>query len=301
MPRWGVLLGGLALCLLTGCISDTQGSASSWTETFRKFNTGKIGEMVQIDVALLERPVGDAFLNKEIWNPDFTDEQILDLDQQQGLAKNGFRIGQIVGPTPENLHDMLTSERCCVNPRRLVAENGKTTLIRLGPILPLCKYNVYQDGQSKEVTLAKAHPSLEVIPRITDEGETHLKFIPKMEYGESRSNFHAAKDRKGWVMEILRDNHSYPQLGWEITLAPGKYLIVGTWLDRLETLGSQSLIERDLNSPVQRVLVLRTTHSGTHGDDAQIAPPVNPNPSNPAKGLPLAMQAKMTTFRAYGK
>jgi hypothetical protein len=301
MPRWGVWLAGFAACLLAGCVSDRQGSVSTWSERFRALNHGKTGNVVQIDVALIERPIGDSVLNSDIWSADCTDEQILNLDMHHKLWKNGFRIGQIVGPTPSNLYQMLTSERCCANPRRMVVEEGKTAIIRLGAVVARCKYTIDNDGVTTTEELLKAHPSLAVVPTITPEGNTLLRFVPKMEFGESISDFHAAKDRDGWVMEIHRDSKSYPELGWEITLPPNKFLIIGTWLDRPETLGSQSLIDRDSHSPVQRVLALRTTHSGLHGEDGLIAPTPDGGSGTQFKGMSLADYAKMSGYNGGGK
>ena len=297
MSRRGLWLAGLALSLIAGCLTDRQEVTHAWKDGFRKLNSGKTGNVVQIDVALIERPIGDPVVNTDVWNPDFTDEQLIPLDLRQLLAKNGFRVGQIVGATPDNLHSMLTSERSCANPRRLLVEDGKKAKIRLGPIVPKSQCVLHLAKKSTQEEWFKPHYSLEVFPEITTDGQTRLRFQPFVEHGENRSDFHAADDRSGWVMEVHRDIRTIPELAWEVTLPTNKYLVIGTWVKSESTLGAQSFIENEYSGPIQRLLVIRTNHSGYHGDDAQIAPGAPPEYSKGGP-LPIALQAQRSTIRA---
>jgi hypothetical protein len=52
---------------------------------------------------------------------------------------------------------------------------------------------------------------------------------------------------------------SYAALGFEVTLAPNEYILVGGRFDKPETLGHQCFVRADETKPVQRLLVIRTS------------------------------------------
>src|SRR5436305_7184312 len=95
--QWSLLLGLLAVPLL-GCAADGPVRSTSWLERLRPFH-GPVGpDVVQMDVALLERPVGDPALNQGLWA--LADEQVIALEQKGVLEDNGFRVAQVGGITP---------------------------------------------------------------------------------------------------------------------------------------------------------------------------------------------------------
>src|SRR5688572_25631778 len=115
-PRTALIYGLLAVCL-AGCTRPEVVHTTAWLDRLRA-GAGPTGpDVVQIDVALIERPAADAYLNSGLWQ--FVDEQVVVLERKAVLADNGFRVGQVGGITPAGLHDLLTSERSCANPRRL--------------------------------------------------------------------------------------------------------------------------------------------------------------------------------------
>ena len=83
-------------------------------------------------MALLECPLGDPFINRELWKS--TDEMMVDAERRIALEQNGLRVGQIVSMTPGALQDLLKSERACLNPRRRLLPAGQTVTVKAGGV-----------------------------------------------------------------------------------------------------------------------------------------------------------------------
>jgi hypothetical protein len=270
---------GLLLCaILAGCAGPDAGRSTSWfkpaagSPALRK-------DIVQIDVALLELPVGDPFINRELWNN--TDEQVVDLEHKAQVDDNGFRIGQIVGMTPSRLQALLTSKRSCINPRRRLLPSGRQTDQLLGPTLAHASFRVKQSGETVGESLDQIQFLLEVVPTIAKDGRICLTFTPKAQYGETLPDLKPAADGSDWTYKLSKPCKSYPALGWKVTLNANDFLVVGGNIDQPQSLGYHAFIQEEADQQVQRLLVIRATHQGAGTDDL----------SRYGKSLPLAFQA----------
>jgi hypothetical protein len=248
---------------------------------------GPSGEdVVQMEIALLECPAGDRFLNHDLW--DGADEQGVNLECKPVLETNGFRVGQVGGLLPARLQALLTAPRSCPDPRRVQTHAGTPTPVLLGAVGPRCTFRLEHDG-CKEVALGeRAQCVLRLVPTLADEGRVLLRFTPEVQHGRSARALEAAKDPAGelrWAWEEKRPAEVYDWLAWEVTVAPNEYVVVGTRLDRPGTLGQRCFLTSD-EAPRQRLLVIRTA-------------PVSPE--QPAEALrrapPLALQASWTSAR----
>lgn len=294
MRRWAALALALATCQMAGCISEEPLRTSAWAERFRKFGYSEQAPVVQFEVRLIEQPVGDRYINRDLWR-EHTDDWVVG-DAKSVLEKNGFRVGRLVGQPPSELQRLMVSERSCINPRVLVKAAGKETQLHLGPVMTTCKCRVYHDDNVTEVELHQAQCSLMVVPTFTEDGKTRLKFTPKVRHGDHISQFRPASDRSGWLLEVGPQARLFPELSWEVTLAPNEYLLVGCMPERPDTLGFRSFVDCGSLAPVQRLLVLRTARSGDAGIDAEIAP--GPVDQSAANTISLAVQSSRTTVRA---
>lgn len=288
MP-WGstLLLGVLALCL-SGCAS-AKNQTTAWLNKLRPWSGPKGPDVIQMDVALVERPVGDGYLNRALWT--VADEQVVGLDNKAVLEDNGFRIGQIGGITPVELQSLLTSERSCANPRRISLRAGKSAQVVLGPEMNECAFQVAKDGEPLPIQLPKAQCQLEVIPSLTADGKVRLRFVPVVHHGATNLVPKPAPDRSGWLLVQERPTERYEDMAWEVTLAANEYLVVGGNFDRPETLGHQCFLRRDEPTPVQRLLVIRT------GQTLQEIPSPHTVANGPPKAASLACQAAWTKAR----
>ena len=125
MRQGRVLLWWLLAVLAGGCAHGLPARSTSWLDRLKSLPVPTGPDVIHIDVVLLERPIGDSYINQEVWMA--ADEQAIPLERKAVLEDNGFRIGQIGGATPAELQSLLTSERSCVNPRHLFLDHKSAT------------------------------------------------------------------------------------------------------------------------------------------------------------------------------
>src|SRR5262249_8842816 len=131
MRQGKALLWWLLAVLLAGCAEGSSAHSTSWFDGLRPFRVPSGSDLVNLEVVLLERPVGDPYINEDIWS--YADEQAVALERKAVLQDNGFRIGEIGGPTPAGLLSLLTSERCSSDPRHIFVHAGTPRPLPLGP------------------------------------------------------------------------------------------------------------------------------------------------------------------------
>src|SRR5262245_58702255 len=93
--------------LLTGCTTPQPDQHGSLLGRLRSAQTSAQANRIVMEAALIERPVGDPFINQELW--DRIDEQVIPLEHKSLIADNGFRVGIISGMPPPGLLTLLTS------------------------------------------------------------------------------------------------------------------------------------------------------------------------------------------------
>lgn len=283
------LLVGLLIGVLAGCSTSRPERTTSWMQ---QLNGPSGSDVVHLDVALLEVPLSDVYVSEGLW--EVADEQVVPMESKAMLEDNGFRVGQIGGLPPVGLQERLTSERSCVNPRRLQLRSGKATTLALGPTAGRLQFQLRQDGEETPMALEQAQSSLAVVPSLTREGRVRLQFTPQVKHGETSLNFKPASDRSGWTLQEQRPEETFAALRWEVTLSPNEYIVVGA-ADHPTSLGHQSFIRPNERVPVQRLLVIRagrlsaataSTLAAEADDDAL-----------PIPSTSLACQAAATTAR----
>jgi hypothetical protein len=260
---------------------------------------GVVGDdVVYLDVAIIERTLGDVFLNRELWNE--ADEEVvhvesepaISLERKRALVKNGFRVGQVGGLLPSKLHDLLTSERSCQT-RRIELHAGHETVLSCGPPWPQCHYRLLQDDSSASVDLEKARCELEVVPSLADQGHIRLHFTPRIKHGDVKTAFVPIRESDGqrrWDRQEDQAEEIYSWLNWTLTLVTNEYVVVGALIADGDTLGEQFFLTREEGRPiVQRLIVLRATHVPT---------PVH---ENLGRTSPLALRASLITARGRGE
>jgi len=293
VPRCGWLtLVPMLLCTLSGCLWPEEAERSSFMKRFQEKTISP--DHALIEIAILECPIRDEFINDHIWKR--VDELIVaDSDRRGALDENGFRIGQLVGPMPSELHEKLLDKQCCANPRALIFPANQTMPIMLGSLLPASAYDIVRQKLRTEVSLDQVRYGLDVSAQFTSDGKTKLTFTPKVENGEATLPFEAIPDRQRWEMRTGRASLKYPELSWEVTLGPNQYFIAGTRIERERTLGQASFIQIGGEASVQRLLVIRNCRSVTaheaHRNSVEELVRAD-------KAPPLALQATLPVSRA---
>ena len=225
------------------------------------FTTLAGDDVVQLDVYLVERPIADPCINREVW--ELADEQVLQ-DRKQVLEENGWRACVLGDSPPDSLQRLLHSERSCANPRRQFFHAGKPTQIVLGPVLPRLAVPLHQEAGVNAVDLDQGAMSLAGDVRLTDDGQITLHFAPQVRHGQQETMPRPVPGPSGelrWDVQVEQPTETYRGLGWEMTVPPKTYVAIGTRLDRPDTLGQIAFLNTEgLRS--QRLLVLRVTALG---------------------------------------
>jgi hypothetical protein len=258
MRRRTGLVPGLLLVCLAGCAHEQSVRRPNFLD--QAAQTVLAPDGVIIDVVVIERPLRDsAYLNQELW--DCTDEQVVSLEHKAVLEDNGFRVGHVVGMTPGRLQNLLTSQRWCASHWRQILSAGKSATFTVGRTVPEFRYRLVEDGRPADVALEKAQAFLVVVPTLTADGRTRLKFTPQIQYGDPLRDWRPDPERQDWEVSCRRRSLTYPDLGWEVTLAPNEYLVIGAVFDNPQSLGYQCFVQEQDQAPVQRLLAIRTTRS----------------------------------------
>ncbi len=293
MRCWWALV-PLLCCLPAGCLStDPERTASALPARFRP---ALDPQAVIIEFAQLERAVGDPYINRELWT--HIDQLAVDLEKKDVLETNGLRVGQLVGLTPADLQTLLTSERWCAKPYRRITSSGQAYTHELGPVLPHCDYDLHIGQQVHEVRVDRARFGLEVVPALAANGRTKLVFTPKVETGEQVLPFQPVPEHSKWEIKIERPSKAYKDLSWEVTLAPNEFLVIGTLLDKPNSLGYRAFVQDEGPDQVQRLLVIRTNRSLAGGAGGADGEPTLEELAGASASPPLAMQATVGVIRA---
>jgi hypothetical protein len=294
MRHGQALVLGLLIGLLAGCANDRPAGSSSWLDRWRPFRGPAAADVIEVRVALVERPPGDPFINQELWS--LADEQIVPLEQKLALEENGFRVGQIGGNTPAGLLTLLTSGRSNVNPRGFFVHANQPITVVLGPRMPLCSFQIQHERESAEVSVDKAQCIFSLVPSLTSDGRTRLMLTPQVHHGEKKLIPRAAEDGSGFVLQEEWPTNSYSSLAWEVTLTAHQCLVVGGRSDRPETLGYRCFLRRDESVPVQRLLVIHSCRLKPPSAFDMLAESRD-EAAAPSRAPPLALQAAWTKAR----
>ena len=254
---------GLALVLVSslgwvgGCLPTRPAPMPSLAGSRNGQHSEPDPNTVVLDLAFLERPIGDDYLNGELWTA--TDQHIVDIERQAELEDNGLRIGQVVGVMPGKLLKLLQSERACVNPLKRFVPCGEPTIQHLGPIQPRSRFQITLAGKTQILTLDDAQFCFDLVATLSRNGRTKLAFVPKVEHRRQALAIDIAPDYSSWVAPSEKPGRSFPQLSWHVELAPGELLVIGPMLDKPGSFGYRAFVQDAEPNPVQRVLVLRCT------------------------------------------
>jgi hypothetical protein len=274
MHRGGACLLVILCICQGGCLSGNPAKPSTLLRRLHLPGSGLGPDGALLDIALVERPLGDAFLNDELWAS--TDIHVVGLEKKGLLEDNGFCVGQVIGMNPARLQDLIESKRYCVTCRRQILPSGTPTVVPLGPTLAKCDFRVIAPDGPHDVGLDQGQCTLTIVPSLTNDGRTRLKFTPQVLYGCVVPSFQVAPECNGFQYQCARPNKTYDSLSWEITLAPNQYVVIGTHFDENapddapQSLGNQCFLVEKGHTFTQRLLVIRTTRGGNQASDDKI-------------------------------
>lgn len=255
----------LVCALVAGCLTARPEVVVSNYETGAPTDAAT-PEAIDLYVALAERPVGDRYLNRGLW--EFADEQSPfqhDLERKALIDQNGFRVGLLGSGSPDGAFLKLLSGRNCPDPRCIRIFPGNTTTLDIGGVWSSLMFQLARKNSEERVTLTQAQCRFQVLAHLDGDSRVRLVVTPNVIHGAQQAQPQAVQDPDGsrrWDMRMKRPEEVYPWLGWTLTLGPGEVAILGGQLDRAESLGRQMFLYTQTDAPLQRVLVLRALRTG---------------------------------------
>ncbi|MGL6073957.1 MAG: hypothetical protein ACRC8S_07335 [Fimbriiglobus sp.] len=218
---------------------------------------GKTTEAHVVRSMLLDRPVGDAYLTRDIWT---SAARPLPHELTTLLAHNGLRVGLYSGIIPDALNQAINAEHGTLDAMdRSYTPNQAKVLPVNGP-LSQTKIRLLGDLASAPTT--RDYELVECGFNITlknlGDDRYQLNFEPQIQHGEKTLHIRPNAEQTGVTREDRKPLTSFPSLNFEVTLGARDYLIIGPNTDPAETLGGSFFIAPHGDQLRQRLLVLRT-------------------------------------------
>jgi hypothetical protein len=159
---------------------------------------------------------------------------------------------------------MLSSEDALSPMARTLQSDVPKVIPVNGPVEAL-RLSVRQTLKSDPVAseLMDVECGLSVTAKSPERGRVTLRCEPEIQHGERQHFLRPTAEGTGFSRQEQKPRLSYPALGFEVTLAPGEYLVVGPTAEPLGTLGQAYFYAAAGDHVRQRVLVVR---AGMVGD-----------------------------------
>lgn len=229
------------------------------------------GEVVFLNVAVVECPVADPYLDQEVWESG--DEQCVELELKPVLEANGLRVAQF-GLLPDQLQGLLSSPRSCPSPHCYHTEPDRARPLQIGPVRESCSFAL-SGPQAKALTFQQARCEFDVVPNLDDEGGVRLRFTPCVRHGKPRRQTVAVRDPDGqvrWAIESAEPTEELTDLRFELTVPHGNFVAIGAWPDRAGTWGHGCFVPQGGKS--KHLLVLHASRAPAGEDTARASAPL---------------------------
>jgi hypothetical protein len=231
-------------------------------------------EGIYLDSILLERPVGDRFLDRDLWLETLP---VGSPEARALLSENGLRAGVLAGTLPQRFQALLGSEADTLNGCRLTFASRKEEVLPTNGPLERCDFELRSDfaGARSAVALKQARCGVLVRPEASGPEGIKVSCEPQIQHGERQERWRPNSDVTGWVRSEEVPLVRYPELAFDVAIAPNEYLLIGWQADQSNTLGEALFAVEARGQPRQRVLVIRArqVHPGAAAPDL---PPLGP-------------------------
>ena len=82
-----------------------------------------------------------------------------------------------------------------------------------------------------------------MLATLSRDGRTRLAFVPKVEHRREDLPIEVAPDYSNWVTPSAKPARSFPQLSWQVELAPGELLVSAPLLDKPGSFGYRAFVQ----------------------------------------------------------
>lgn len=252
-----------ACAILVAAAAGCLGPAARTDTAFRRPTGGlppALPDGLYVESVLLERPLGDPALDRELWAGE---SSAVPPATRALLAENGLRATVLSGNPPPAFRRLLDSPDAHDGRGLTFANRAEEVIPTAGPTDP-CGYRVLTAlaGEKARVSLRQAHGGVQVRPERTPDGRVKVRCEPQVQHGERETHYRPTADATGFTAQEEVPLEAYPALGFEVTLGPGDYLLIGSPAAATETLGAALFVADAGGRPRQRVLAVRATWRG---------------------------------------
>ena len=266
-----VLFAALLPVALAGCLHGSD--RPRWMTRIPLLRSAPTEDAAAIDYVLIERPAGGEEINRRVWNQ--IDEQILPFETRTVLEESGLRVGIASESTPGPLRKLIEDPRTVRGHRRRTFPLDKPAPLYVTDLLPRAEFALCAaDGSPTFFAHESVTLGFEISVRDAADGKVHVRLVPRGRYRDpSRLLPTDPEDRE-------QATETFPAAGFEVTLMPSEYLVVGTDSYWEGTFGYATLTEETDDRHAQRLLVLRARRSKPDrqlllgGGDRLTAPPL---------------------------
>lgn len=214
-------------------------------------------------VIFLERPFGDAELNRELW--ESADDEDFEIAERQKLSQQGFRVAILGGQLPNALKSLFDDEELGqMNGEHMQIQAGCPTQIQTSGLYPTWSEEPGDSENGKTSTYQSAVGLLRATPRITSDGCIQLGVLPEIQHGDSRRQFvpdDGAEGKLNWTIQVGRQSRIFEELAFSHRFRPGQYLMVSCLPTRKDSLGARFFTRMKDGETIQRVLLIQATPS----------------------------------------
>jgi hypothetical protein len=213
-------------------------------------------EGVYLESVILERPLGDRFLDRDLWAASLP---VGSQETRTLLSENGLRAGVLSGSLPQKFQTLLESESEAINGRGLTFAMRKDEVLPTSGPTERCEFGLLADlaGKRAPVSLAQARCGVLVRPEVIGGGGVKVYCEPQIQHGEKREFLRPTADGIGFAKIEEVPLARYPVLGFDAPLGHNEYLVIGWPADQPDTLGAALFAVEAHGQPRQRVLVIR--------------------------------------------
>lgn len=258
----------LACGLATGCVlpKEVGSRTAGWYDRVRGGTGNPAGAGgLYLQTALLDRAAPDPFLSGDLWSTTAATNP-LSAEQSALLELNGVRVRVVGGIPPAQLVSLLSSEDA-LSPMARTVRPGTPKVVPVNGPVDAARFAVRRDlkADPSPTELTDVECGLAVTARPADGGRVTLRCAPQVQFGDRQQYLKPTADGTGFARQEQKPLDAYPTLGFEVTVGPGEYLVVGPTADPAGTLGQAFFYATAGDRVRQRVLVVRAGKAGGDG------------------------------------
>lgn len=269
--RWACWV--IVVCAAVGAGCVTRAARPTAESVARSLAPVVPVEGIYLESILLERPLGDRFLDRDLW----ADALPVGAPETRTLLyENGLRVGILSGNLSPRFQALLESETEALGGRGLTFAQRKEEVLPTGGLNERCEFGLLADlaGKRAPVVLKQARSGVLVRPEPLGNGRVKVWCEPQIQHGEKREWLRPSADETVFVKFEQVPLAPYPMLGFDAALGRNDYLVIGWQADSSDTIGAALFAVEASGQPRQRVLVVRARQ--VNSTSAPDLPPLGP-------------------------